>query len=301
MLTSDHEERLSRQRDEDVSSSRRKRARDDRDDIPDNRERRRNDERKKRRGRSRDRSRDRKDERKDNMGHQRTDEGRERRERDDKEEKSKTPEETKKDDQNSESKKKESILTRAGGAYIPPAKLKMLREQIEDKSSSEYQRLSWEALKKSINGLINKSLLLLLGGAYIPPAKLKMLREQIEDKSSSEYQRLSWEALKKSINGLINKVNTSNLGNIIRELFQENVVRGRGLLAQAIIKAQSSSPTFTHVYAALVSVINTKFPKIGELILRRLILLFRRSYRRNNKAICLSATRFIAHLVNQQV
>ncbi|CAB4042567.1 pre-mRNA-splicing factor CWC22 homolog, partial [Paramuricea clavata] len=74
-----------------------------------------------------------------------------------------------------------------------------------------------------------------------------------------------------------------------------------GLLAQAIIKAQSSSPTFTHVYAALVSVINTKFPKIGELILRRLILLFRRSYRRNNKAICLSATRFIAHLVNQQV
>ncbi|CAB4031782.1 pre-mRNA-splicing factor CWC22 homolog, partial [Paramuricea clavata] len=234
MVKSDHEERLSRQRDEDVSSSRRKRARDDRDDIPDNRERRRNDERKKRRGRSRDRSRDRKDERKDNMGHQRTDEGRERRERDDKEEKSKTPEETKKDDQNSESKKKESILTRAGGAYIPPAKLKMLREQIEDKSSSEYQRLSWEALKKSINGLINK-------------------------------------------------VNTSNLGNIIRELFQENVVRGRGLLAQAIIKAQSSSPTFTHVYAALVSVINTKFPKIGELILRRLILLFRRSYRRNNK------------------
>ncbi|XP_046845555.1 pre-mRNA-splicing factor CWC22 homolog [Xenia sp. Carnegie-2017] len=114
------------------------------------------------------------------------------------------------------------------------------------------------------------------GGAYIPPAKLKMLQEQIEDKSSAEYQRISWEALKKSINGLINKVNTSNLGNIVRELFQENIVRGRGLLAQSIIKAQSSSPTFTHVYAALVSVINTK-------------------------AICLSATRFIAHLVNQQV
>lgn len=139
------------------------------------------------------------------------------------------------------------------------------------------------------------------GGAYIPPAKLRMLQEQISDKSSSEYQRISWEALKKSINGLINKVNTSNLGNIVRELFQENIVRGRGLLAQAVIKAQSSSPSFTHVYAALTAVVNTKFPKIGELILRRLILLFRRSFRRNNKAICLSATRFIAHLVNQQV
>ncbi|KAI4873359.1 hypothetical protein NFI96_007787 [Prochilodus magdalenae] len=41
------------------------------------------------------------------------------------------------------------------------------------------------------------------------------------------YQRMSWEALKKSINGLINKVNVSNIANIIQELLQENIVRGR--------------------------------------------------------------------------
>lgn len=45
--------------------------------------------------------------------------------------------------------------------------------------------------------------------------------------SSLAYQRMSWEALKKSINGLINKVNVSNIGNIIQELLQENIVRGR--------------------------------------------------------------------------
>ena len=33
-----------------------------------------------------------------------------------------------------------------------------------------------------------------------------------------------------------------------------------GLLAKAIIKAQMTSPNFTHVYAALVAVINTKLP-----------------------------------------
>ena len=44
-----------------------------------------------------------------------------------------------------------------GGAYIPPARLRMMQAHITDKSSKEYQRIAWEALKKSINGLINKA------------------------------------------------------------------------------------------------------------------------------------------------
>lgn len=32
----------------------------------------------------------------------------------------------------------------------------------------------------------------------------------------------------------------------------------RGLLARSIMAAQAAAPTFTHVYAALVAVINTK-------------------------------------------
>ncbi|NXA12270.1 CWC22 factor, partial [Sapayoa aenigma] len=121
------------------------------------------------------------------------------------------------------------------------------------------------------------------GGAYIPPAKLRMMQEQITDKNSLAYQRMSWEALKKSINGLVNKVNVSNIENIIHELLQENIVRGRGLLSRSILQAQSASPIFTHVYAALVAIINSKFPNIGELILKRLILNFRKGYRRNDK------------------
>lgn len=80
------------------------------------------------------------------------------------------------------------LFLQTGGAYIPPARLKMMQENIADKSrynvkvvytstipsfweigfvltsvvsllhSEAYQRLSWEALKKSINGLINKVL-----------------------------------------------------------------------------------------------------------------------------------------------
>lgn len=48
--------------------------------------------------------------------------------------------------------------TRAGGAYIPPHRLRaMMAEQAQqDEASDEYQRLTWEALRKSINGLVNK-------------------------------------------------------------------------------------------------------------------------------------------------
>ena len=43
--------------------------------------------------------------------------------------------------------------------------------------------------------------------------------------------------LRKSINGVVNKVNVSNIQNIILELFNENLLRGKGLLARAIMKA----------------------------------------------------------------
>ncbi|KAK1280885.1 hypothetical protein QJS04_geneDACA017705 [Acorus gramineus] len=42
------------------------------------------------------------------------------------------------------------------GVYIPPFKLARIMEEIEDKSSDAYQRLTWDALRKSINGLLNK-------------------------------------------------------------------------------------------------------------------------------------------------
>ncbi|KAH8918940.1 MIF4G-domain-containing protein [Atractiella rhizophila] len=48
-------------------------------------------------------------------------------------------------------------LTRGGGAYIPPFRLAQMNLQNPtDKGSEAYQRMTWEALRKSINGLINK-------------------------------------------------------------------------------------------------------------------------------------------------
>ncbi|EPS71895.1 hypothetical protein M569_02861 [Genlisea aurea] len=139
------------------------------------------------------------------------------------------------------------------------------------------------------------------GGIYIPPYKLARMMKEIEDKSSVEYQRMTWDALRKSINGLVNKVNATNIKNIIPELFAENLIRGRGLFCRSCMKSQMASPGFTDVFAALVAVVNTKFPEIGDLLLRRIILQLQRAYKRNDKPQLLAAVKFIAHLVNQQV
>lgn len=162
-------------------------------------------------------------------------------------------------------------------------------------TKSEEERMA--AAKAEYEKLLNMR----SGGTYIPPARLRALQSQITDKNTKEYQRMAWEALKKSINGLINKVNVSNIKHIVPELFGENLIRGRGLFCRSIMKAQAASLPFTPIYAAMAAIVNTKLPNVGELLLKRLIVQFKKGFKRNDKAVCLSAATFIAHLCNHQV
>ncbi|AES81505.1 putative initiation factor eIF-4 gamma, MA3 [Medicago truncatula] len=61
-------------------------------------------------------------------------------------------------------------------------------------------------------------------------------------------------------------------------------------------------PEYTIEFAALVAVVNSKFPEVGNLLLRRIVLQFKWAYHRNDKPHQLHATvKFIAHLVKQLV
>lgn len=76
------------------------------------------------------------------------------------------------------------------------------------------------------------------GGAYIPPFKLKkILEEQALQGDKAANQKIEWEALRKSINGIVNKANVTNIHTVTLELFNHNLIKGRGLLAKSIIKA----------------------------------------------------------------
>ncbi|KAJ5296140.1 hypothetical protein PENANT_c021G00050 [Penicillium antarcticum] len=180
---------------------------------------------------------------------------------------------------------------------------RQLAERVREHEKREAARkpLSEEEKQASAKAEYEKLLNMRSGGTYIPPARLRALQAQITDKTSKEYQRMAWEALKKSINGLINKVNVSNIKFIVPELFGENLIRGRGLFCRSIMKAQAASLPFTPIYAAMASIVNTKLPQVGDLLLSRLIVQFRKAFKRNDKAVCISSTTFIAHLCNQQV
>lgn len=180
---------------------------------------------------------------------------------------------------------------------------RQLAERVREHEKKEAARkpMTEEEKQASAKAEYEKLLNMRSGGTYIPPARLRALQSQITDKSSKEYQRMAWEALKKSINGLINKVNVSNIKFIVPELFGENLVRGRGLFCRSIMKAQAASLPFTPIYAAMAAIVNTKLPQVGELLLSRLVVQFRKAFKRNDKAVCISSTTFIAHLCNQQV
>ena len=153
------------------------------------------------------------------------------------------------------------------------------------------------AARKEHDSLLNAR----SGGVYIPPARLRALQASITDKDSEQYQRMAWEALKKSINGLVNKVNVANIKNIVPELFSENLVRGRGLFCRSIMRSQAQALPFTPVYAAMAAIVNTKLPQVGELLVHRLIVQFKKAFKRNDKAVCLSSTTFLAHAANFQI
>ena len=143
-----------------------------------------------------------------------------------------------------------------------------------------------------------------IGEKYVPPYKMNKIIEQIRTKNdtkSEEYQKIMWDLLSKSINGIINKVNVSNIQNIIYELFNENLLRGQGLLIKCIIRGQLTSSNYTPIYAALICVLNSKLPFIGNLFIRRYISLFKKAYKESNKIQCISTTKMIAHLINYRV
>lgn len=154
-----------------------------------------------------------------------------------------------------------------------------------------------ELAKKEYNKLLSAR----SGGTYVPPARLRALQSQVTDKASKEYQRMAWEALKKSINGLVNKVNVGNIKNIVPELFGENLIRGKGLFCRSIQRSQAQALPFSPVYAAMVAIVNTKLPQVGELLVKRLVVQFKKAFKRNDKPVLRASTTFLAQLTNVQV
>ena len=141
---------------------------------------------------------------------------------------------------------------------------------------------------------------------YVPPAVRRLQSQPSANTAavpgSRQDQWQSWEEQRRIIHGTINRLNESTIKPLIHELFDKcHLLRMRGPLAQSLLRAALSSTHYSPVYAALVAVIHTKLPEIGDLVVQRSILLFRKHFRLRNKQYCLAISIFMAHLFHQHV
>jgi pre-mRNA-splicing factor CWC22 len=169
------------------------------------------------------------------------------------------------------------------------------------------------------------------GGKFVPRVKQQsFLSEQGVDGTDHLLQRQTWEEAKAHINQAVNKVSPSTVLAASRELLQGvNVVRMRGPLIRALMRAQQASfiveplrplstdrsfdkedniqvekedegktsLSLTHVYALLAATLNSQVPIVGRLLVKRLILAFRKHFRRNEKRPCLGDGVFLGALM----
>lgn len=135
------------------------------------------------------------------------------------------------------------------------------------------------------------------GGVHIPVPPHKLAKTM----STIEYERMNWDAMQRSFTKSFNRVAAANLEIIIPELFAVNLIRGMGLFCSSCMDSQMGCPRLTDVFAGLVAVVNAKFPEVGYLLLRRIVLQLQRAFKLNDKPRLLAPVKFIAHLVNQRV
>ncbi|KAL6453946.1 CWC22 Pre-mRNA-splicing factor CWC22 [Candida maltosa Xu316] len=115
-------------------------------------------------------------------------------------------------------------------------------------------------------------------------------------------QRAQWKSTKETIHSKITHVTESNIQQTTIDLFNLNLIRYKGLLIRQIMNQQLSNPdTFSPILSSLLAIINSKIPEIGQLLISRLILQFKKAYISNNRTITRSAMIFLCHLINQYV
>lgn len=91
-----------------------------------------------------------------------------------------------------------------------------------------------------------------------------------------------WARLETSIGLLIDNLHVNNIKSILVELFKLNLYKGKGLLARKIIQAQRyehrqrRKPSW--IYASLINVLNYRIPEIGDVIINKLVIIFKQEY-----------------------
>mmetsp|Transcript_1508 Transcript_1508/g.3500 ORF Transcript_1508/g.3500 Transcript_1508/m.3500 type:complete len:982 (-) Transcript_1508:365-3310(-) len=205
-------------------------------------------------------------------------------------------------------KRQLDAVGKAVSVYVPPAKRRQLRLEKEELERRKHED---EKQKESVVRVEDgepegktdpSSSAIPKDDAAAATTTGNPQTEQQEQLQLLSKQRETWQDQRRVINGTVNRLNSATIKPLIQELFQKvNLVRLRGPLCKSVLSAAVSSPKYSDVYAAIVAVINSKLPEVGELMVKRAILAFRRYYKQRDKASCQAVCVYIVHLFHQGV
>ena len=104
----------------------------------------------------------------------------------------------------------------------------------------------------------------------------------------------------------MSKLTPKTLVEILPQVFALNLIRSRGLFVTKMLfilsgtKGHDTDAT-AKVFASLTSVINTKLPQIGELLVKRVLFEFRRNFKNHKIRNAITRLKLLSHLINQQI
>ena len=116
------------------------------------------------------------------------------------------------------------------------------------------------------------------------------------DPAEMAKQKESFERLNRRIVGAVNRVSSSTIPECVVDLLRGNIERGRGLFAKAVMSTQEANTELSPVLASFVSVVNKEFPDVVRLLLKRLVIQWRRYYRRQHYSGVSATSKFLASL-----
>ena len=132
--------------------------------------------------------------------------------------------------------------------------------------------------------------------AGIAAPQLGFRRAAAPEPEDAALQKAQWRRLSQGIVGAVNKASKTTVVERAVDLIRCNIERGRGVFCKAIMRSQEANPEMSDLFAALASVINRQFPSVGLLLLKRLMIQWRRYYGRKHVEGVKNEGRFIAQL-----
>ena len=140
----------------------------------------------------------------------------------------------------------------------------------------------------------------LWGDASARHRDLHLVHERYDPGQLAE-QRHQWNLLRDGISNALRQLKDSTIIDVIGELLQCDLVRGRGLFAAAVMRTVKADSRSVMRLATVVSVINARIPPVGDILLKKVVAGFVDDWKARRVGACRAAAHMLCALVKVRV